>query len=847
VSFRSPLSWLAAWRERAPRPRRGSRFQDGRAASTAIDEPLELVRGILAAGVLSLQRAYCKSIAEDLATTPEFVMLREASGASVFDIRRIVLADQESIFDDTEDARASLFRAAVFAALGAAAGALVAVAVLPVIGTGLRWTSILASVVISGEETLAEHWHWDDAVQASGMPIADLLIGLACLVVLGWMLLRTTAGYARRSATAWRAFKAQARQYVRDRMLAACHEVVNSSDQQVLRLRTAPGLSGQDVDQMVDRVEMASVRALAFDLGAGAIAISGARGVGKTTLLSMLTDTGTESPGRVAFVVNVAAPVKYDSREFLLHLYGELARSVVDQTNAPPRRAWLLRAGALLRKSAADLLVATGAVTVVATLSPQLATWFQGRGVPMPRELPVALLLLVVLWLLARRLGRTSQILSDRLAVEAKRRLEQIRFLQTLAIEHQGTLTRGGLRIGRRWSRQLSEQPLTLPELVASYRQFADVVARWWRSNHDQNGKLLITIDEVDRIVDPELAERFLNELKAIFGTRDCIYVISVSEEALANFERRVVRTRTAFDSAFDDIIRLRTLTVSESVEMLRRRMTGVPDGFLLLCHFIAGGMPRDVVRAARTMLDIHREQPGASTLPEAATKVITREIASVKRGFLAHRGEPAIGAQLLALASADDRWPGSTASELCDSIAEILTHCPVRSWPHAPEAALGAALYFYATVLELFTTHPAIVTALSALVRRPSLLADTPPRQQRIIAPNPEELRQWLNLLQEGEPHDAAESAWALSIAESLGSASRVLPVNPPAAIAILNDFRRELHMPVPDSCRPAQPTLPDPMADPKTRSLVPDGLPGGAARAANSSHDSRHLYGAL
>ena len=67
--------------------------------------------------------------------------------------------------------------------------------------------------------------------------------------------------------------------------------------------------------------------------------------------------------------------------------------------------------------------------------------------------------------------------------------------------------------------------------------------------------RLVVGIDEIDRIEDAENAEKFLNDIKAIFGIPNCFYIASLSADALANFERRVVSTRTAFDTTFDTVI----------------------------------------------------------------------------------------------------------------------------------------------------------------------------------------------------------------------------------------------------------------------------------------------------
>ncbi len=55
---------------------------------------------------------------------------------------------------------------------------------------------------------------------------------------------------------------------------------------------------------------------------------------------------------------------------------------------------------------------------------------------------------------------------------------------------------------------------------------------------------MLIGIDEVDKILDGERAEAFLNDIKAVFGVPGCLYLVSLSENALAVFARAVLPYR---------------------------------------------------------------------------------------------------------------------------------------------------------------------------------------------------------------------------------------------------------------------------------------------------------------
>jgi len=740
------------------------------------DDLFEVGRGWLASTVLAWQEWYCGQRLEVLLETPEMLSLRTVATESELTIRKRALSDQAAIYDDTTGFRHT---AAVLTLL--AAGLLlftlwiVAPALFGVLADIFIGLGILVDVLFAGADEKAaalERWAWSEAVVASGLPRVDLYLLLGCVPVLCAAAIRAGLGVIRAAIAALSHWHGAISGIVEWRLREAFRESLNFRGA-LLQLRTAPGLAGADSGQLVRRPEAARLRGLAFDLGAGAIAVSGARGVGKTTLLAMLTSgDGDESE---ALRISVSAPVQYDAREFLLHLYAQLCKAVLREAGAAETPVARTRAWAKARTFAAALLRAVAwtlvGALIVTLFVPEPHQWLDAR-LPLPESPATAVIVAVSLLFLAKWTGGRRRLTHPKIAAEAERRLRQTRFLQTLAVEQHGVLGRSGLEIGRRRSRQLAEQPLSLPEIVDGYREFAAQVVRWWRGQHGDRAKLLIGIDEVDRIADPALAEQFLNEIKAIFGVQHCVYLVSVSEEALANFERRVVRMRTVFDSAFDHVVRLQPLNLTESVRLLRRRLTGVPDRFLVLCHCLAGGMPRDVLRTARTMLDVHRESLGASSLTTIATKLVAAEVEALKRGFLGQiaTAPPDRTAQRLADLLADAEWPGATGSAIREAVERDLGTQPGS----APSLAGG--LLFYATVLEVFTQQPDIVD---------DWVADLDKWKPETAVPTePSDL----------EPGDEESRIAVVQEADAIAALHRILPINAPLAMRHLDDIRARL-----------------------------------------------------
>jgi len=75
-----------------------------------------------------------------------------------------------------------------------------------------------------------------------------------------------------------------------------------------------------------------------------------------------------------------------------------------------------------------------------------------------------------------------------------------------------------------------------------------------------ESRQVVIGIDELDKIQSAEEAVQFVDDIKSIFGIPGCFFLISISDDALADFERRGLPFRNAFDSAFDEVIALNYL-----------------------------------------------------------------------------------------------------------------------------------------------------------------------------------------------------------------------------------------------------------------------------------------------
>jgi hypothetical protein len=200
-------------------------------------------------------------------------------------------------------------------------------------------------------------------------------------------------------------------------------------------------IEGSEPRRLVVTEAMTQASVMAQNVHSGSLGVSGPRGVGKSTILQFFGTDAVADDGRDLRLV-VPAPVDYEPREFIVHLFCQLCEAV---PHGPADRSAI--------------------------------------------------------------------------ATETRRHLEQLRYLRTFTTIWSASLTpRSFLTLARGYAKERAEQPVTLPELVDSFRGYSGRVASWQRSAHGGEGRVVIGIDEVDKIRDSDRAEAFLNDIKAVFG-----------------------------------------------------------------------------------------------------------------------------------------------------------------------------------------------------------------------------------------------------------------------------------------------------------------------------------------
>jgi hypothetical protein len=506
----------------------------------------------------------------------------------------------------------------------------------------------------------------------------------------------------------------------------------------------------------------------------GTIGISGPRGAGKTTLLSSLSDH--RSPGATAkqvLSIVVSAPVEYSARDFILHLFGTLChrtleidrgdKTVGQRATGNPREAFLygttfsqfysvtnlvgvmiLMLGLMLvfgrfAESVGQSSNTTTATSPTASVStPATSATGQGKSdngtVAGPTTAitnalglsPGTVMILGISIIFAGiilrnrdhqhmwRLGLAPDVdyePTEPIAKMAKKYLDGIRFQQSYSSGWSGSLKLPiGLEGGVNAVASLSRQQRSLPEIVEDFRTF--VIAA------TQQYKVLIGIDELDKIASDEAAQRFLNEIKSVFGIDRCFYVISVSEGAMSSFERRGIAFRDAFDSSLDALIYADYLNLNDAALLLRRRIVGMPMPFLWLSYCLSGGLPRDLIRTCRDILELSQES-GQRNLVQIMEALIERDFQTRARAVAMKatelQCEPAFTELVHQLLLAVNQ--GRSANSLTTTVGGLLDICAQldqskeadsnrrEAINRAVDLSFNFAVYIYylSTVSEIF------------------------------------------------------------------------------------------------------------------------------------------------
>jgi energy-coupling factor transporter ATP-binding protein EcfA2 len=422
------------------------------------------------------------------------------------------------------------------------------------------------------------------------------------------------------------------------------------------RLQVEPESQGlkklQDPLFRVPTRSLDRLRQLLTQMDGGSIALAGPRGAGKSTLLKVFSQlSGDQMIGVQGICVYVPAPAEYVAKEFIADLFQRLCEAYLQYrgstaaTRLPGAASPGVRRGGKFRR-----MIALSWLTIRALLAMVLAVWVAallvGKAFPersrnfatlarwinhvqmvthirWPDDrwyFEVLIVLVVLLIALAcwprprlwrRYIRRPEEQELTRRARDYLLRL-QVDKTVTKSASIAGPIIRG-MAFGLNRGTSVKYIPWTMPELVGQARRFIEDVSAELRI---LNRSILIGIDEIDRIGSLEQAERFIGEIKAIFGIEGCFFMVAVAEDVGSMFAQRATAGRTIVENAFDEIVTVRPLDLTEARSLLLRRVPGFTDAFVYLVHAMSGGLPRELIRMSRRLVEVHLKWTAAGQNP---------------------------------------------------------------------------------------------------------------------------------------------------------------------------------------------------------------------------------------
>lgn len=429
-----------------------------------------------------------------------------------------------------------------------------------------------------------------------------------------------------------------------------------------------------------------------------AIGVAGQRGAGKTQLVQNFAQTTGKTLG-----VFLWAPSKVDHFSFLLHLLKRLCAEAQSAVSSDPlfmgrlyntsRRMTLLRqAYVVLGLSTA--LVAIGLAIIAGAIfdfdiRDHKAVWGIGCILGGVLLIPASSYL---------RFANPGRIFSVRHTsryreVEelATKYLSQAEFTESYSMNAELTARLAPIEGKVGYGRGLERRPLTDVDTVHAIASLVKVLRA-------DNFEVVIGIDELDKIGSDEEAMAFLNAIKILFPIDGCSFITSVSENVWVRFEQRGLPFRDVFDSSFDEVVYVNMLTARQARDLLRSREPRLTDLQCLFCYTLSGGLPRELLRIARRLVQVSSIVP-RRTLVDVIDRVLREDIEGKVRSTRArisqvvpaqHRSEYFQRTTLIQKAAAAS---GSDTSEVATplTMSAFPSDTPgIPEWRHLAELAMA-------------------------------------------------------------------------------------------------------------------------------------------------------------
>lgn len=380
----------------------------------------------------------------------------------------------------------------------------------------------------------------------------------------------------------------------------------------------APRLVELDTSQITASRTVRYVREFIVEHESSAIGLAGVRGSGKSTVMRAIHADQEFQP----YVALVPSPVKYDPGEFVRRLLYEIATTIAGAGRGEGSAD--RRAGGRVARTKVAFFAVIGAAGILTSATRLFDVsvdryridFFLGLGLVL-----ISAAGLLYSWLI--RLAGSTDFRGPSDVRRSRTILHNLRW----EVER-GSTSRNTVKL---WSMvetadedtwKLKSRTLTRSDLVVELRN----LLRLFADTHPGN-RLVVCIDELDKLDSPDHLVEIVNELKDLFHIQGVHFVVSVSTDALESFERRGLPSRDAFDSAFDTVVLADWLTLDEALAIISARAAGFAPPIAMFCHAWSGGLARDLLRTARAAVELQRRNTHPVTVGEIVTHIVLGDL----------------------------------------------------------------------------------------------------------------------------------------------------------------------------------------------------------------------------
>ena len=349
------------------------------------------------------------------------------------------------------------------------------------------------------------------------------------------------------------------------------------------------------------------------------IGITGVRGSGKTTVMESIISQYQKGN----FTLRITSPTEYDEKEFFVMVF----KRICEEVNKKIEEELKIRES-ITRIGIKEKLKYIALSFFFFLISSFFGFWilnylFYGNYFLYYYEFPPLSNISFISWIfitiviLILSIGLANYLIRGKSRIFANSRMIGLYLLTQETLEnlmYEKTISqKAEAKIGvfeqifvfLKGGKELKTRSFTLPGLTSEYNNYILNVMEAF------GGKIIICIDELDKIADPESVKRLLKGIKGALFQKYCYYLISISEDAVISFRERISKERDILESTFDEIISLERTSIDIARKIVKKwlgykqkeEISREIDISINIMSILSGGIPRELLRNLREVL----------------------------------------------------------------------------------------------------------------------------------------------------------------------------------------------------------------------------------------------------